>query len=71
MQIKPQAIEHDGQTFASVKELAYHYGLNYQKVLYYRNRGKNPGEIIEACRFSNASKTSAHPKASSKRYRWS
>lgn len=68
MQVKPQPMEHDGQTFASVKEFAYHYGLNYQKVLYYRKRGKSPGEIIDACRFSNASKSSEAPKASSKRF---
>lgn len=66
--VKPLSITCEGKEFPSIKEFANYYGLNYSKAQYYRKRGRSPEEIVEACRFSTASKTVAPPKDSPKRF---
>jgi len=56
--VKPEPVEYDGKTFASIKEFVNFYGLNYSKVQYYRKLGKTPEEIIRECQFTTASKQS-------------
>lgn len=46
-----QEIVYEGQTFSNYKEFSNHFGLNYSKVIYYKNRGKSPKEILELCKF--------------------
>lgn len=65
---KPLSITCGGKEFSSIKEFANYYGLNYSKVQYYRKRGKTPEDIIESCKFSSASKSTALPKDSPKRF---
>ena len=54
--VKPEPVEYDGRTFASIKEFVNFYGLNYSKVQYFRKLGKTPEEIVRECQFSTASK---------------
>ena len=68
MAVHAHPITCDGKDFATIREFANYYGLNYSKAQYYRKRGKTPEEILKACQFSSASKSEKPAKSTAKRF---
>ena len=61
-------ITYQGQVYESLKDFAVKNNLNYSKVLSYHRKGHTAEEIVAQCQFSVASKATAPPRETAKRY---
>ena len=61
-------ITYQGQVYESLKDFAVKNNLNYSKVLSYHRKGRTAEEIVAQCQFSVASKATAPPRETAKRY---